>query len=193
MYDFLRGVVAARGEGVVVLDLGGVGYRLLVSASTLQRTPPSGEALLYTHLLVREERLELIGFATRTERHLFQQLLLVSGVGPAIALALLSASEPEVLAAHIASGDLNFLTRVKGVGKRTGERILVDLRDRFRKKGLEAAPAVAAGGPREDAILALCSLGLARAEAEQRLAAVSQPGLSLEELVKEALRRRPPT
>jgi len=136
---------------------------------------------------VRDDRQELYGFADESERYLFRQLLLVSGVGPAVALALLSAYEPAALATHIATGELAYLTRVKGVGKRTAERILVELRDRVKKaEGKIGRPALA--GVRADAVLALCSLGLARAEAERRVEAVKGADLELEEVVKQALR-----
>jgi Holliday junction DNA helicase RuvA len=187
VYDHLRGAVTSRADGAVVLEVGGVGFRLAVSSSTLRQVPPSGEATLYAHLLIREERIDLFGFATEAERHLFRQLLLVTGVGPAIAMALLSAYEPESLASHIARGDVALLTRVKGVGRRTAERILVELRDRIEAA---ASPAPAPlPKVREDAVRALCSLGLPRAEAERRVAAVPEGELPLEELVKRALRR----
>jgi Holliday junction DNA helicase RuvA len=187
VYEFIRGVVASRGEGAVALDVGGVGYRLLVSISTYKRVPPSGEATLYTHLLVRDDAHILFGFFDRAERHLFRQLLQVSGVGPAAALGLLSTYEPEALASHIASGELGLLTKVKGIGKRTGERILVELRDKFvATVGSKSSTTVPAGA-HTDAVLALCSLGLPRVEAEKRVAAV-KGDLELEEIVKQALR-----
>ncbi|MGQ0614461.1 MAG: Holliday junction branch migration protein RuvA [Planctomycetaceae bacterium] len=189
MFDYVLGAVASRDESVVVLDVGGVGYRFTVSASTLRRVPAAGEAKLLAHLMLREERLDLFGFASPGERHLFRQLLQVGGIGPATALGLLSAYEPEALASHIASGETALLTRVKGIGKKTAERILVELRDRFASRG--AATGAPPRGAREDALLALCSLGLTRAEAERRLAAVEGEGVSLEETVKRALRRRP--
>jgi len=191
MYEYLRGRVASRSEGSVVLDCGGIGYRLAVSASTRARVPAEGEtATLYAQLLVRDDRHDLYGFASVSERHLFRQLLQVTSVGPAVALGLLSAYEPEVLASHIASGELALLTRVKGVGKRTGERILVELRDRIAKEGGgKAGGAIHGGGTRADAVLALCSLGLPRAEAERRVAAVGDADLPIEELVRQALRR----
>lgn len=189
MYDYLRGRVATRDAGSVVLECGGIGFRLLVSASTLSHIPPEGEYLLYAHLRVREDSHDLYGFADPAERYLFRQLLDVSGVGPAVALGLLSAYEPEALAALIAGGDPVSLTRVKGVGKRTAERILVELRDRIRKEGgLTAASSPGSGTTRMDAVLALCSLGLPRVEAERRVATVKEDQLSVEELVREALR-----
>jgi Holliday junction DNA helicase RuvA len=188
MYDYLRGTVVSRGEGAVVLDVDGIGYRLTVSASTLRRVAPHGEAKLFAHLVIRDDSHDLVGFADPEERALFRQLVQVTGVGPALALALLSAYEPAALASHIASGQLALLTRVRGVGKRTGERILVELRDRLAKGASAAAPSEVKG-PRAEAAVALCALGLGRAEAEQRLAAVQGDDLTLEDLVKRALKR----
>jgi len=193
VYEYVCGSVASRGAGTVVVDVGGIGYRLTVSGLTADKTQPGKQAKLFTHLLVRDDRQELFGFADEAERYLFRQLLLVSGVGPAVAIALLSAYEPEALAAQIAAGELAPLTRIKGVGKRTGERILVELRDRFQKAGgaRAVAPAVAGGGVHAVAVQALCSLGLPRAEAERRVASVSDRGLAVEELVKVALTATP--
>ena len=185
MFDYVRGTVVHHGVGAVVLDAGGIGYRFAVSDSTLAGTPREGETRLFAHHVLRDDRAELFGFADEGERHLFRQLLQVGGVGPAVALALLSKHRPEALASHIAGGDLPRLTSVKGVGRRTGERILVELRDRLQK-----VPGAAAAGaaPEADAIMALCSLGIPRAEAERRVAAVEGDGLAIEEIVKQALK-----
>jgi Holliday junction DNA helicase RuvA len=191
MYEYLRGEIVHRGDAAVVLEVGGIAYRLACSASTLSKLEPRGEAKLFAHLLVRDERHELYGFADEAERHLFRQLLQVSGVGPAVAQALLSAYEPAALASHIAAGEVAYLTRVKGVGKRTGERILVELRDRVLKAGAADAGRRPVGA-HADAVLALCSLGLPRADAERRVALVKGDGLAVEDVVKRALRARLP-
>jgi len=187
VYEFIRGAVVSRSDGAVVLEAGGIGYRLQVSASTFTAVPPNGEFLLFTHHLVRDDRAVMFGFSSKAERHLFRQLLGVSGVGPAVALGLLSAYEATVLASHIASGDATVLTRVKGIGKRTSERVIVELRDKLAKGGVKATQAGSLAGNRADAILALCSLGLPRGEAETRVAKVDGD-LELEEIVKAALR-----
>ena len=184
MYEFIDGAVVSTDDGAVVLQAGGIGYRLQVSASTRAAVPADGSCRLFTHYLVREDRAELFGFATEEERYLFRQLLGVSGVGPAAALGLLSAYEAAVLASHIASGDAGILTRVKGIGKRTSERVIVELRDKLAK----GAPVREVGGnQRADAILALCSLGLPRGEAEKRVAKV-EGDLEVEEIVRQALK-----
>lgn len=187
MYESLRGDVVTRGDGAAVLEVNGIAYRLACSASTIRKVPPKGPCRLFAHLIVREERLDLFGFADEAERYLFRQLLQVTGVGPMAALALLSAYEPAVLASHIASGEIALLVRAKGIGKKTAERIVVELRDRLRKgegSGKPAAPL----GVRGDAVLALCSLGLQRPEAEERVSAVKGEDLPLEEIVRLALR-----
>jgi Holliday junction DNA helicase RuvA len=184
VYEFIHGAVVSTDDGAVVLEAGGIGYRLAVSASTRGAVPAQGTCRLFTHHLVREDRAELFGFVSEQERYLFRQLLGVSGVGPAAALGLLSAYEPAVLASHIASGDATLLTRVKGIGKRTSERVIVELRDKLAK----GAPVREVGGNhRADAILALCSLGLPRGEAEKRVAKV-EGDLEVEEIVRQALR-----
>jgi len=184
VYEFIHGAVVSADDGAVVLETGGIGYRLAVSSSTRAAMPPSGDCRLFTHHLVRDDRAELFGFATEEERYLFRQLLAVSGVGPAAALGLLSAYEAAVLASHIASGDAALLTRVKGIGKRTAERVIVELRDKLAK----GAPVrEAAGAQRADAVLALCSLGLSRAEAERRIAKI-EGDLEVEDLVRRALK-----
>jgi Holliday junction DNA helicase RuvA len=188
MYDFIRGAVVSRAADTVVLENQGVGYRFCVSASSSRQLRPGSDATLYAHTVLRDDRLEMFGFATHAERHLFLQLLQVSGVGPAAALGLLSAYEPEALASHIAAGELTHLTRVKGIGKRTGERILVELRDRFADgRATPASPVLS--GDRDDAVRALCSLGLPRAEALRRIEMVRGDDIPVGELVQEALRR----
>jgi Holliday junction DNA helicase RuvA len=187
MYEYLRGEVAARGEGATVLEVNGIAYRLACSASTIRKVPAKGPCRLFAHLIVREERLDLFGFADETERYLFRQLPQVTGVGPAAAMGLLSAYEPAALASHIASGEIALLVRAKGIGKRTAERIVVELRDRLAKgEGPGKPPAPV--GVRGDAVLALCSLGLPRPEAEQRVSSVKDEDLPLEEVVRLALR-----
>lgn len=187
MYDFIRGAVVSRAADTVVLENSGIGYRFCVSASSSRLLRPGSDATLYAHAVLRDDRFVMFGFATQAERHLFLQLLQVSGVGPAAALGLLSAYEPEALASRIAAGELSYLTRVKGIGKRTGERILVELRDRFAK-GRPAVGTPVLSRDRDDAVRALCSLGLPHAEAQRRVETVSEE-LATEELVKQALKQ----
>ena len=189
MIALVRGeVVARRGEGVVVL-CGGVGYRLAVSAQTLAAVPPVGsEVTLHSQLIVRDDALQLYGFASEDERELFLMLLGVQSVGPKVALAVLGGGTVAELYGAIAVGDAGRFQAVPGVGKRTAERIIVELREKVGealgegivvRRGADDSPvAVAREG--------LVELGFALAEAESLLAQVD--GGSAEELLAAALR-----
>ncbi len=131
MYDFLKGRLAERGIDEIVVEVGGIGYRLVVSASTAATLPTDDMVTLYTEHMIRDERALLYGFASAPERALFRALLSVSKVGPAIAMALLSAMEAGDLVGAIETGNVKALSAVKGVGKRTAERLCVELRDRL--------------------------------------------------------------
>ncbi|HZM01273.1 MAG TPA: Holliday junction branch migration protein RuvA, partial [Planctomycetota bacterium] len=139
MYDFIRGRLSQRGPDEVVLDVGGLGYELAVSGATAGRLPAAGsEVTLFVHDRLKDERLVLYGFASREERQLFLKLLTVSRIGPGIALSLLSALEPGPLVAAVDGGDVATLSRVRGVGRRTAERLCVELKGRL--DGLPALP-----------------------------------------------------
>jgi Holliday junction DNA helicase RuvA len=129
MIASISGNVVVRRADHVVVDTGGVGYRLAVSAETLRHVPAIGNhVLLHTHLVVRDDALALYGFATEEERELFLMLLAVQSVGPKVALAILSGGPPRELLAAVAAGDAGRLQAAPGVGKRTAERIIVELR-----------------------------------------------------------------
>lgn len=182
-------VLVRRGDHVIVATASGVGYRLLVSAETLARVPAVGhEVSLHAHLVVREDALTLYGFATEEELDLFLLLLGVQSVGPKVALAVLSGGSPRELLAVLAGGDVARLTAVPGIGKRTAERIVVELRDRVSE--LEGMPAQPHGrtldDPRQIAREGLLELGYAPQEADELIAAAS--GDSAEELLATALR-----
>jgi len=149
MIALVSGTVAVRRADHVVVDCGGVGYRLAVSAETLRHVPAVGKGvLLHTHLVVRDDALALYGFATEEERELFLMLLAVQSVGPKVALAVLSGGPPRDLLAALAAGDSARLQAAPGVGKRTAERIIVELRE---KVGASATvPAVLAAVRSED-------------------------------------------
>ena len=149
MIALVSGTVAVRRADHVVVDCGGVGYRLAVSAETLRHVPAVGKGvLLHTHLVVRDDALALYGFATEEERELFLMLIAVQSVGPKVALAVLSGGPPRDLLAALAAGDSARLQAAPGVGKRTAERIIVELRE---KVGASATvPAVLAAVRSED-------------------------------------------
>ena len=181
-------VISRRGDHVVI-DAGGVGYRLAVSAETLRTVPAVGERVsLHAHLIPRDDALALYGFATEEERDLFLLLLGVQSVGPKMALAVLSGGPPRELMGSVAAGDVARLTAVPGIGKRTAERIVVELRE---KVGVLAddGPAITitrGDDPRMLARDGLVELGYSLPEAEQLLAGA--PGDTAEELIQHALR-----
>lgn len=195
MITYVSGTLAAKSPAEVVIDAGGLGYALQIPTSSFERLPAVGKpARLLTHFHVREDAQLLYGFATEGERSLFRTMIAVSGVGPRLALAALSAFPPESLRDHILEGDASVLTRIPGVGKKTAERLIVELRDRLAD--LEAGTPPPAGETkagasiRADARAALEALGLGRAEAEKRIRRVlrdSDGELTAEALIRRAL------
>lgn len=178
----LRGRVAARGTDHVVVEVGGVSYKVFVP-----RQPERDDVVLHTHHVVREDGQFLFGFATREELALFELLITVNGVGPRAALSLLSVSRPADLAGAIAAGDVAAIARAPGVGKKTAERLVVDLRGRVAKmagEDLAGAPPI-----EDDAAAALVALGYTPAEAAAALRGVAPASrASTEERVRSALR-----
>ncbi|MEK7637195.1 MAG: Holliday junction branch migration protein RuvA [Patescibacteria group bacterium] len=182
MLASLRGLVTAHDERSLTVDVHGVGFRLFVLPRTLEQFPVGSEAALTTHLHVREDALELYGFASAAERRLFEKLLTVSGVGPRLALGVLSAASVEDLEAAIERGQAGLLTKVSGVGTKTAERIIVDLKGKLVRD--EAAGDSAMG----TVIDALVNLGYTSREAREA-AATTSPALPIEQRVKQALKR----
>jgi Holliday junction DNA helicase RuvA len=190
MIAAVRGEVLVRRPDHVVVEAGGVGYRLAVSGETLRAVPPAGrETFLHAELVAREDSLSLFGFATEDERDLFRELVTVSGVGPKVAIAALSGGAPRELLRAIAAGDAKRFQAVPGIGKRTAERIIVELREKVAGE-LEEAVALGVEDGGDAHTLArdgLVNLGYTHAEAEELLdgAASEDP----EELIAAALRR----
>jgi holliday junction DNA helicase RuvA len=186
----VRGEVMVRRPDHVVIDAGGVGYRLTVSAETLKAVPATGrEAFLHAELVSREDSLALFGFASEEERDLFGQLVSVSGVGPKVAIATLSGGPARELLRAIAAGDAKRFQATPGIGKRTAERIIVELREKVAG-ALEEEVVIAAGDDGDPRALArdgLVNLGYAPLEAEQLLDGLD--GGDAEELLATALRK----
>ncbi len=195
MIGRLRGVVAEKRPPYLLLDVGGVGYELEAPMSTFYRLPPvGGEAVLLTHLVVRDDAQQLFGFATAAERDLFRALIRVSGVGAKMALAILSGISAEAFARCVHEGDSAALVRLPGIGRKTAERLIVEMRDRIAPPGEAAAegaggeaPAGAPGDPVADAVSALVALGYRPAEASRMVDAVETDGRSSEEIIRLAL------
>ena len=190
MIAMLRGEVAERGVEHVTLMCGGVGYRLAVSSQTLAGVGPVGrEATLHTHLIVRDDALVLVGFAAEAERDLFLLLVGVQAVGPKLALAVLGGGQVGTVLGAIAAGDVRFFQTVPGIGKRTAERIIVELREKVGAavgEGIVLRRTAVEDAPRELAREGLLELGFAPPEAERLLTDVA--GETAEEVLAAALR-----
>ena len=185
MIALVHGEVVVRRPDHVVVDVGGVGYRLSVSAETLKQVPAQGrEIALHTHLIVRDDAMHLYGFATEEERELFLLLLGVQSVGPKMALGVLSGGPPRELTRALAAGDTARFQAVPGIGKRTAERIVVELREKV--DGGEPIVISRGDDPRLLARDGLVELGFALTEAERLLK--DAEGDSVEDLIGAALR-----
>ena len=194
MIGSLAGVLAFKSPPHLLLEIGGVGYEVEAPMSTFYGLPAVGErAKLLTHLVVREDAHILYGFATAEERALFRSLLKVSGVGPRIALAILSGVSVTAFAHAVRSQDAAALTRIPGVGRKIAERLMVEMRDRIDDSGvLSSATLAAAGrglqGAEAEAFSALLALGYKPAEATRLLQGPGEAGaLSTEQLIRRAL------
>lgn len=197
----LKGTIERKELESVLVDVNGVGYRVRCSEATVAQLPLGKQVVLRVHTHVREDAIELFGFASELEEILFHELNRVPGVGPRSAMAILGGGTPEEIAAAIVRGDLARLRKLPGVGKKTAERLVVNLRERLaswaagvpQAAGARRGEAEAAPAAQDELLLALAALGYKPAEAE-RLAALARSrapeAASLEELVREALRAR---
>lgn len=205
MIGFIRGRLVAKHPPEILIDVGGVGYELQVPMTTLFQLPPVGEeAQLLTHFVVREDAQLLYGFAEEEDRRLFRELIKVSGVGPKLALALLSGMDARAFANCLQRDDVSALVALPGVGKKTAERLLVEMRDKAGKWLQELSPTALAGSApvarvvvqadnRSEAEQALVSLGYKLPEAARLVAAVDDDDISSsEELIRRALRAAAP-
>ncbi|MBI4059585.1 Holliday junction branch migration protein RuvA [Candidatus Giovannonibacteria bacterium] len=166
MLGYLEGKISFRGERYLIIDVAGVGYKVFVNAETLKNASKTSEKIkVWTHLYQREDALELYGFLSQPELELFETLLSVPGVGPRTALGILNVAPIDTLKRAIASGELSYLTKVSGIGRKTAEKIMVELREKFGK-------AVSVGSElkeEQDALEALESLGYSAREAREAL------------------------
>ena len=188
MISTLKGRVVARGENHVIVDVGGIGFRVSVPTSLLARLGPIGqEASLFTHMHVRENEISLYGCGSADELALFQLLLGVSGIGPKVALGFISLVSRQDLRDAIARGDTAALTRIPGVGRKTAERVMLDLKDKLGV-GLEFVTYPALTNADVEVISALTFLGYSVSEAQAALHSLPQEDLPLEERIRLALR-----
>ncbi len=189
MISGVKGTIEAVGSGWVIIDVGGISFQIFIPTSTLSVLGGVGrQAKLHTHLHVREDNLTLYGFSSPRELEIFQILLTVKGIGPKIGLAMLSAMDAEQLTLAIASGDANLLTGIPGIGKKTADRIVLELKDKIGETWAITQDLESVQGNSE-VITALTSLGYSLGEASRAVASIPfESELSLEERVKMALK-----
>jgi Holliday junction DNA helicase RuvA len=190
MIAYLEGTIREKTPTQALIVCGGVGYAVMISLATFERLADVGrDGALHTHLVVREDALTLYGFAQTEEREMFQLLTTVSGVGPKIAIGVLSSIGVDTLKENIARGNAAALTALPGIGKKTAERIVLELKEKLGSDDVVALPTAAGGASSSHVVArdALVELGYTVTEAEQALARVD-PDLPAEERVREALR-----
>ena len=195
MIGYLKGNVLSCAEGTVLLEVNGVGYELACSGAAFAKLATDGKGEVYTWLQVRDDGVSLFGFVSPEEKNMFLKLISVSGVGPRMGIAVLSGMNLSELAVAIASSDVKGLCAVKGLGKKTAERIVLELREKVEsapvppaKGGTAPAPAAAAG-EEEDAVVGLMSLGYTRAESTRAVRAAAERGAKgVEEIILSALK-----
>lgn len=198
MFYYLNGTVAELDANLAVIDCGGVGYACATTNYTLSQLKKGEKAKLYTYMNVREDAVELFGFASQSELHSFKLLLAVSGVGPKAALAILSGNTPANLAMAVVMGDEKALTAVPGIGKKIAQRIILELKDKLAKEqdsfndsavgGTQSAAPVS-GDKMREAAAALGVLGYSTAEVASALKGIDINALPLEEIIRQALKR----
>ncbi|MTI13759.1 Holliday junction branch migration protein RuvA [Sansalvadorimonas verongulae] len=200
MIGRLRGTLIEKNPPGLLIDVSGVGYEVEASMTTIYRLPEPGvEVTLFTHFVVREDAQLLYGFADKSERQLFRTLIRVNGVGPKLALAILSGMEAEMFARCVHEQDTSMLTRIPGVGKKTAERLIVEMKDRLSEwqPALGAMEMAAVGkkpekvqrhDPVQDAVSALVALGYRPQEASKAVSAVQDDNLSADEMIRQALK-----
>ncbi len=196
MYAFITGTIEEKDPAHVVINCGGVGYELFISGYTCDNLPQVGEvATVYTYLHVREDAFQLFGFASKQEKSLFLELITVSGIGAKIAQSILSGITPSQLVMAIATGDVRLLSSVKGLGKKTAERIILELKGHMGElQGLtlnasDFATPISTTAT-DEAVDALTAMGLTRMDAMNLVKQVAGPDDTTEQIITNALRRR---
>ncbi|NHI01453.1 Holliday junction branch migration protein RuvA [Oceanimonas sp. MB9] len=197
MIGRLKGIIVEKQPPEILLDVNGVGYEVTLPMSCFYELPNVGQAAtVLTHFVVREDAQLLFGFNTKTERALFRELIKTNGVGPKLALAILSGMTADQFIHNVEQGEITALVKLPGVGKKTAERLVVEMRDRLKGFGgydlfnpaPESALAGGGDGARDEALAALQALGYKAAQAEQLMKKIAKPGMDAEQLIREALK-----
>lgn len=190
MIDRLRGVVIDKGVDYLVLEVGGIGFKVQVPSSAWEQIVVGEELILHTYLHVRDDAWALYGFLAQEEQQLFMELIGVSGVGPRLGIKILSSASPGEFRRAVINGDLGTLTLIPGIGKKTAQRIVLELGERLKKMGSVGDLEMLPDSPIADALAALMTLGYTRAEASAALqqAVAEQGGDGAEDILRRALR-----
>ena len=190
MIAFIEGKVAEKNHGELVISAGGVGFSLMCSNATLSAAPGKGETWrCYTVMNVREDAIELFGFASRQEREMFRRLCTVTGVGAKTALGILSALPLRDLSVAIVTGDVTALSRAPGIGKKTAQRIVLELKDKVEQQDISAPASAPVGSAQQEAQAALQALGYTAAEAARAVNLVRDQATTVDQIIMLALRQ----
>ena len=197
MYAYIKGRLETRGGDFIIIEAGGIGYKVFTSLTTLEAAgQPGHEFKAFTHLYVREDIMSLYGFATQEELGMFELLLTVSGVGPKAALALLSAVSPSKFGLAVITDDAKTLTRAQGIGSKMAQRIILELKDKIKKEqlalntgvGFDKSAVAGEGSRMSEAVSALMGLGYTPVEASRAVAAVYSDELDIETIIRNSLK-----
>lgn len=193
MYDYFNGKLVSKAPTHVILDVGGIGYHIHISLTTYSQIKDQENSKLYISFQVREDSHTLFGFATEGERHLFNHLISVSGIGPNTGRMMLSSSTPEEIHSAIVNGQVAMIQKIKGIGPKTAQRVILELQDKLKKLGDNALlplPVAKQSVP-EEALSALVMLGFAKNQVEKVLTSIVQTNesLSVEQIIKMALKK----
>ena len=188
MISFLRGKLVVKAPPLLVLDVNGVGYEIEAPMTTFYELPALGvEITLHTYLVIREDAHSLFGFATEADRTMFRTLIKVNGVGPKLALTILSGQSAEQFHQCSHDNDIQALMRLPGVGKKTAERLVIEMRDRLPNLGDSATLMPIVGNAKQEAVSALCSLGYKPLDATKMVQGIHSEGKSCEDIIRLAL------
>ena len=198
MISYIKGSLERRAESYIIIETGGIGYQIFVSPATLAKLPQTGEMVkVFTYFSVKEDGISLYGFATMEEQEMFHKLLTVSGVGPKGALGFLSQLTPQEIILAIISEDVKTLSKAPGVGRKTAQRVILELKDKFKTEDalsmgeeVQGMVEISVGGDAKfEAIDAMTALGYSRSEAAKAVNAVAAEGMSTEDILKAALKK----
>jgi len=189
MYAYIKGVVSGIEQNAVIIDVGGIGYRVFTNTFSISSLKKGDEAKMYTRLIIREDEHILYGFATNEEKNMFEKLISVNGVGPKVALSVLSTVRASDIGAAVISSNFAVFESVPGIGKKTAQRLVLELKEKVSMSDAVENYDFAPSNIMEDAAMALMGLGYQRNEAMSALAAVKSLGDTAEDLVLLALKR----